>query len=459
MTTGNVRKLIIRYSVPMLVGSLFQQLYHVVDGLIVGNYLGKEALAAVGVSFPVIFLLVSLLIGLTIGLSVLVSQYFGAKDLTKVKEAIDTIYLSLFIASVVISTTGLIFATDLMNMLGVPPEIEHDSVVYFSIFCAGLIFLFGFNATNAILRGLGDTKTPLVFLIISTVINLGLDILFVGFMGLGIEWVAIATVFSQFFAFVAAIIYLNQRHPIISFAIHKMVFNRKIFSQSLAIGIPSGLQQSFVAIGILALVRIVNEFGSNATAAFTIASRIDAFAAMPAMILASALSNFVGQNMGAGRFDRIRSGVRETMIIGLVLALFISVLMVVFRFELIGFFNQDPDVVQTGADYLLIVGFFYVVYSLMFVYMSVLRGAGDAITPMFITLIALWLGRIPLSWWLSRHAGTDGIWWGIPIAWAIGMTLSIAAYYRGRWRTKSLIDKGSRSNVPLHTGSESDTSV
>lgn len=439
MTVGNARKLIIQFSVPMLIGSLFQQLYQVVDSLVVGNYLGKEALAAVGVSFPLIFLLVSLLIGLTIGLSIIVSQYFGAKNFEKVREAIDTIYLSLFITSVVITILGLIFSRDLMQLLHVPKEIENDSVVYFNVFCGGLVFLFGFNATNAILRGLGDTKTPLYFLIISTFLNLGLDILFVGYFGFGIASVAVATVFSQLVAFVAAIIYLNKRHPIIQISIHTMKFNKVIFKQSLRIGIPSGLQQSFVAIGLLALVRLVNDFGTSATAAFTIASRIDSFAAMPAMIFSSALSNYVGQNMGAGRIDRIKDGYRETMKLCVFIALVVSAILVIFRRDLIMFFNTDEAVVVIGSQYLLIVGLFYFVFSMMFVNMSVLRGAGDALTPMFVTLIALWLGRIPLSWWLSKDFGTDGIWWGIPIAWCIGFGLSFWVYLRGRWKRKGIV--------------------
>jgi putative MATE family efflux protein len=441
LTVGNERKLIIQFTIPMLIGSLFQQMYNVVDSLIVGNFIGKNALAAVGVSFPIIFLLISLLIGLTIGLSILVSQYFGAKDIKKVKEAIDTIYISLFVASLIITAFGLLFSRELMQLLAVPAEIENDSVLYFSIFTGGLVFLFGFNATNAILRGLGDTKTPLYFLIISTVLNLILDVVFVGVIGLGVEWVAIATVFSQFVAFIAAIIYLNKRHPIVHLSLRHLKFNKEIFRQSLKMGIPSGLQQSFVAIGILALFRIVNEFGTDAMAAFTIASRLDSFAAMPAMILASALSNFVGQNMGAGKLDRISKGYRETVKISVVIAVSVSIILVSFRTSLISVFNQDPQVIEIGSHYLMIVGFFYLVYSLLFVNQSVLRGAGDAITPMLITLVALWIVRIPISWWLSRTYGTDGIWWGIPIAWGIGFALSQIFYLRGRWKKKSLVNK------------------
>lgn len=441
LTIGKERKLIIQFAVPMLIGSLFQQLYHVVDSIIVGNYLGKEALAAVGISFPVIYMLVALLIGLTIGFSVIISQYFGAKDYKKVRETVDTIYISLFFASIILTALGLIFSSDIMHILNVPPEVEADSILYFNIFTSGLLFLFGFNATNAILRGMGDTKTPLYFLAISTVLNLSLDIIFVVFLGWGIASVAIATVISQFVAFVLAAIYLNKRHTLIRISFVRLVFNRKIFSQSLKIGIPSGLQQSFVALGIVALIRIVNDFGTDAMAAFTIAARIDAFAAMPAMILSSALTSFVGQNIGARRFDRIKNGFRETMIMSTFVAVFISVVFVVFRYQIVSLFNQDPNVVEIASRYLMIVGFFYVIFSYMFVSMSVMRGAGDAITPMLITLVALWLGRVPISYLLSRIYDTDGIWWGIPIAWCIGFILSLIFYLKGKWKDKALVNK------------------
>lgn len=438
LTTGNERKLIIQFAVPMLIGSLFQQLYNVVDSLVVGNFLGKEALAAVGVSYPVIFALVSLLIGLTIGLSVIVGQYFGAKNYEKVREAADTIYIFLFFASLVFSAAGLIFSGDIMRLMNIPDAYYHEAKLYFEIFAAGFVFLFGFNATNAILRGLGDTKTPLIFLIISTLLNLVLDVLFVAGFGWGIGSVAFATVFSQFIAFVLAIWHINRKHQIIRFSITKMKFNPLIFKQGLKIGVPSGLQQSFVAMGMMALVVIVNGYGADAMAAFSVGSRIDSFAAMPGMILASALSNFVAQNMGAHKIDRVKKGFRVTLSMVVVVSGIISAILIVFRHELIWAFNQDPEVVRIGAEYLLITGFFYIIFSSMFVVQSVLRGAGDAITPMFISLFALWIGRVPLSWYLSQIYGTEGIWWGIPLAWCLGFALSYFFYKRGKWKSKSI---------------------
>lgn len=438
-TTGNERKHIIRFATPILIGSLFQQLYQVIDSLIVGNFLGKEALAAVGVSFPVIFAMVSLLIGLTIGLSIIVSQYFGAKDYEKVKEAIDTIYIFLFFTSIVVSGLSILFSRQIMNILNIPADIETQAIEYFNIFAAGLVFLFGFNATNAILRGLGDSKTPLYALIISTFLNLVLDYIFVVFCGWGISSVALATVFSQFIAFVLSVIYLNKYHKLFHFSLVKMKFNPQIFRMSLKIGIPSGLQQFIVAIGIMALVRIVNNYGTTAIAAYSVAVRIDAFAALPGMIFASALTNFVAQNVGAGHFDRVRTGLIETAKLSLLLTSGISLLLVIFRRSLIAAFNNDTEVVAIGADYLLVVGAFYFLFTAMFLYQSVLRGAGDAITPMLITLVALWVARIPFAYFFSIKFGISGIWWGIPSAWLVGFVLAYIFYKRGKWKKSKLV--------------------
>lgn len=439
-TTGSERKHIIRFATPILIGSLFQQLYQVIDSLIVGNFLGKEALAAVGVSFPVIFAVVSLLIGLTIGLSIIVSQYFGAKDYAKVKESIDTIYIFLFFTSLLVSGLSIAFSRQIMDLLNIPADIEAPAIAYFNIFAAGLVFLFGFNATNAILRGLGDSKTPLYALIVSTVLNLILDYVFVVYCGFGISSVAFATLFSQFVAFVLSVIYLNKYHKLFHFNLFKMKFNPQIFRMSLKIGIPSGLQQFIVAIGIMALVRIVNDYGTTAIAAYSVAIRIDAFAALPGMIFATALTNFVAQNVGAGHFERVKTGLVETAKISMLLTLGVSVILVIFRKSLIAAFNSDAQVIATGADYLLVVGAFYFLFTAMFLYQSVLRGAGDAITPMLITLVALWIARIPFAYFLSARFGTMGIWWGIPSAWLVGFILAYIFYKRGKWRKRKLVE-------------------
>jgi putative MATE family efflux protein len=405
----------------------------------VGNYIGKDALAAVGASHPVIFALVSLIIGITAGLSIVISQYYGAKQYENVKLASDTTYIFIGITSLIITTIGILFAGPIISILKLPENIIPDTILYYKIYMVSIIFMFAFNGTHSILRGLGDSKTPLYFLLLSTILNIGLDLFFVVVMKLGIASVAWATVLSQFISLVAIAVYVNKKHPIVRISIFKMRYSYKILKESLRIGLPSGLQQTFVAIGMMALVRIVSEFGTDAIAAYTIATRIDSFIVLPALNLAAALSMFVGQNIGANKISRVYEGYRVTWRIHAVISLVISFVCIYFRTELIAFFTNDIEVIKIGAEYLLIVSGFYIVFGTMFLLQGILRGAGDTIIPMFVTLLALWFIRIPVAYYLSRFMGTNGIWLGIPIAWFIGLVCSYILFKLGRWKNKGVI--------------------
>jgi len=445
LTKGNEVKLMLHFVWPMMLGNLFQQLYNIFDCIIVGNYIGKEALAAVGASHPVIFALVSLIIGVTIGLSVVIAQIYGAKDYDKVKLASDTAYVFILISAVIITVIGFFFAPQILSVLKLSPEIIDDTTDYFKIFNLGLIFLFGFSGTHAILRGLGDSKTPLYFLLFSNILNVGLDLLFVVVLGYGIKAVAWATVISQMVSFFALALYINKKHPIIRISFKKLGYNFDILKKSLKVGLPTGLQQTFVAVGIMALVRIVNSFGADSMAAFTVTMRIDTFTVLPALSFSAALSMFVGQNIGADKIDRVYNGYWASWKINAYITLVITVLCIVFRREIIMIFNKDPNVIEIGADYLLIVSGFYIIFGSMFIVHGVLRGAGDTMVPMFITLFSLWIVRIPISYLLSQKIGVNGIWWGIPASWVIGFTLSWLLYKSGRWKKMKIF----KYDVPL----------
>ena len=317
-----------------------------------------------------------------------------------------------------------------------PETIIADAVSYFNIILYGLILMFGFNAISSILRGLGDSKTPLYFLVISTLLNIVLVILFVKVFGWGIKGSAIATVIAQGVAFFLGVIYLNRYHDILKFSLTDIKFHKEIFSKSLKIGIPSGLQQTFVALGMLALLRFVNGFGTNTIAAYTVAGRIDSFAMLPAMNFSMALSTFVGQNMGAGKLHRVRNGYRSTLLMTSIFSIVTTIVAILFGSQIMSLFNQDPDVIHIGHTYLIIVCSFYVVFSTMFITQGVIRGAGDTLIPMFITLFSLWILRIPIAYFLSKEYGSNGIWWSVPIAWGFGMIASGLYYYSGRWKNK-----------------------
>jgi putative MATE family efflux protein len=458
LTVGNETKLIFYFSLPMLIGNIFQQLYNIVDSIIVGQFIGKHALAAVGAGFPIMFMMISLVIGITMGTTVIISQYFGAGDIEKVKRAIDTAHIFVFISSIIITAAGIYASEPLLRLLNTPEEIMKESVIYLQIIFGGTIFLFGFNTVAAILRGLGDSKTPLYFLILSTIINAALVLLFVIVFRWGVAGAALATVLSQGAAFVLGVIYLEKSsHEILRFRIKNIIFDRDIFYKSIQIGLPTGIQQTLVSMGMMAIAAIVNRFGTDVIAAFTAAGRLDSFAMMPAMNLSMALSTFTGQNMGAGKQDRVKKGYIATLLLSSAIALVTGLVAILFSRELMSIFTKDLNVIEIGADYILIVSSFYILFSIMFTNNGIFRGSGDTLVSMFISLFALWLVRIPLAAFLSDKIGVSGIWWSIPAGWSTGMILSTIYYKTGRWKKKvivvreelEVIDKVEKTSCPI----------
>lgn len=441
LTVGREGKLIFLFALPMLLGHLFQQFYSMVDSAIVGKFLGKEALAAVGASFPIIFTMIALMIGIASGGMVVISQYFGAKDMVKVRKATETLYIFMFLASLVLTAGGLLLVEPVFRITKLPVELLPMATTYINIYIAGIILFFGYNGTAAILRGMGDSKTPLYFLIISTIANIGLDLLFVLVFKWGVAGAAFATLVSQGGALVTSMIYLHRTHEIINFNFRQWTFDREIFRACVRIGLPTGLQQTFVALGMMALFTIVNTFGTNVVAAFSAAGRIDSLATVPAMVFAQALSTFVGQNIGAGKIERVRKGLITTLLMTWAVSIFISLILILFRTEIMYIFtNRDEtEVIRIGGEYLTIVTSFYLVFATMFTYAGVMRGAGDTLIPMFITLFSLWLIRIPAAYLLSGKIGETGIWWAVPIGWVTGMILSFLYYRTGRWKKKVVV--------------------
>jgi len=452
LTVGSVGKNILRFAMPMLLGNLFQQLYTFVDQIIVGRYLGKEALAAVGASFPVIFTLIALIIGIATGGTIVISQFFGAKKFTRVKRAIDTIFISMGLFAVIMTVIGLSFSEEIFRLIKLPEELMPMANTYLTIYVSGLVIFFGYNGVAAILRGLGDSITPLYFLVLATVTNIGLDLLFIVKLGWGIEGAAFATLIAQGTAFMVAVFYLNRNHELIKFNIKEFAFDWEIFKQSLRIGLPTGLQHTFVALGMMALMGIVNGFGTDLVAGYTAAGRLDSLAVIPSMVFSIALSTFVGQNIGAGKLDRVKKGLARTMLMSSATAVLISILIILFKYPLMGLFTRDQAVIDIGGEYLTIVTSFYLLFTAMFTYNGIMRGAGDTLIPMFITLFSLWIVRIPAAVFLSRESidiiglsikgagmGQAGIWWSIPCGWGIGLILSFIYYKTGSWKSKAVI--------------------
>ncbi|MBS3775930.1 MAG: MATE family efflux transporter [Bacteroidales bacterium] len=439
LTRGNEGKLILRFALPMLLGNVFHQLYNIIDSIIVGNYIGKEALAAVGASFPVIFVFFSLVLGITSGSTVVISQYFGAGEDEKVKRSIETLLIFLFFSSIGISILGIRFSREIFLLLRLPEEVIPMAEQYLKVFFGGVIAFFGFMGISASLRGLGDSMTPLYFLIISTVFNIGFDLLFVIGFGWGITGVAFASIIAQGGAFVTAIFYLNKTHQIIQLSLFKLRFDKSLFRKTLRIGLPTGIQQTVIAAGMMALVWIVNDFGTNVIAAYSVAARVNSLATLPAMNFANALATFVGQNLGAKKEFRVKPGYIATLKMSSVVSITVTLVVVMFGDFIMGLFTEDPQVIQVGREYLTIVGSFYLIFSAMFSTSGVLRGAGATLIPMITTILSLWAIRIPGAYLLSQRFGETGIWWAIPIGWFMGLLMSYAYYLTGKWKNKVVV--------------------
>ncbi len=439
LTVGKEGKLIFQFAAPMLLGNVFQQLFSIVDSIIVGNFVGKEALAAVGASFPVIFVMVSMIIGLVMGTTVVISQYFGAKNFVKVKRAIDTMYIYSIVIGIITTIIGIIISEPILRLLGLPEDIMPQAVTYLQIYLSGIVIFFGFNGTSAVLRGLGDSKTPLYFLIIATIANIILDLLFVAVFKMGVAGAAYATLIAHGIAFTLAIIWLNKTHKLIRIAVRGLHFDKEVFRQSLRIGLPTGIQQTLVAMGAMALLGIVNTFGTDVIAGYSVASRLDALAIVPAMSFSQAISTFVGQNIGANKIDRIRTGLIATVKMSGIVTIVTTIFIILSGHFLMSMFTNDAEVIRLGDQYLTIVSSFYLAFTLMFIYSGVMRGAGDTLIPMFFSILSLWLIRIPMAWFLSSKIGAVGIWWAIPAGWLIGLALSFIYYKSGRWKKKAVV--------------------
>lgn len=441
LTKGSEIKQIIYFSIPMLIGNLLQTLYNTVDSIWVGKGVGASGLAAVTVSFPILFMLISLIMGITMGSSIIISQYFGAKDMDNVKKSINTTLHFLFISSIVITILGVITSKPILILINTPKEILAEANKYLIVMFLGMVFMFGYNGITAILRGMGDSKTPLYFLVIASVINIILDPIFIFIFKLGVVGAAVATVIAQAVSFIFSVYYLNKKHEFFKIKISDIKSDKELLKKTVKIGIPMGIQQTMVSMAMVFLNSIINNFGVDAMAAYGAAGRIDSFMSMPIMSLSAAISAFTGQNLGANKKDRVTKGFRATLIFAILLSMFIATLAIIFAKPLIGIFNSKAEVVAYGVDYLKIVGMFYFTFAFMFIVSGVIRGAGDTMVPMLTTLIGLWVIRVPLAKYLSGVIGITGVWWSIGLGWVAGSTLNYIYYKTGRWEKKVVVKK------------------
>lgn len=446
MTQGGELKHIILFTLPLLLGNVFQQLYNTVDSIVVGQYIGKEALAAVSTCSPMVFLLVAVMTGFTMGAAVAISQYFGAKKLDELRDTVSTIYIFVALLAVVLTGVGLLAARPMLILLQVPkgPVLDY-AATYLNIYFGGIITVAAYNTFSAVLRAVGDSKTPLYFLILSTLVNTGLDIYLVGYVGWGVAGAAIATVFAQGLSAILCLIYINLRIPLLRFSLKQIRFNKARFKQIFRLGMPSGIQQTILSFGFLGVQGLVNSFGAVTMAAFGAGMRVDQFVSLPFLSCGMAVATFSGQNMGAGKVERVKTGLYKSVLLVAAISVFAVALLLPFGEKIISLFvsSSDPDfktIVQQGYDYIFVIGTMSFLMGMMFLTNNWFRGIGDVYFAMSITFVNLSV-RVAAAYIMaySLHLGYRGIWWSLPISWAAALTMGVFRFISGKWRNKAII--------------------
>ena len=442
MTAGSPAGHILHFALPLLAGSLLQQLYNMVDSWVVGRYVGDGALAAVGVGFPVLTMFSSLFIGLSSGGTVVIAQFFGAGKMDRVRDAVDTIYAA-FLASILpLTALALLAVGPILRLLQVEEAAYGEAYLYLMVVCAGLIGSIGYNLNSGILGGLGNSRSTLLFLASASVLNIVLDLLLVLAFGLGVLGVALGTIIAQAFSWLFGVFYINRHYPEISLRLLPRRFDRALFRQIMGIGLPAGVQMSLVALGAMVVMGKINTYGKEFTAGYNVGFRLDQLAFLPIQSLSSAVISFVGQNIGARNPDRARRGIRVTVTLSAVWAVLMTAVLMPFREPLVAFFSPTPAVIHAGAVYLQCIMPFYFMFAVMFCLNNAMRGAGDSVFPMVDVILSLILVRVPAVYWLADHYGPDYMYYGMAVGWTVGLALSVGWYLSGRWkRHGSLADE------------------
>ena len=434
MTEGKVKKLILQFAIPIFFSQLFQQLYNTADSLIVGRYLGKGPLAAVSSSGPLIFLLVSFFTGTAAGAGVVISRYFGAKDEERVGRAVHTNVAFGLVAGLVVTVIGVAFTPAILKIMKTDPSVLPDSIAYFRYYFLGVLANVMYNIFTSIMNAVGDSRRPMVYLIFSSVLNILLDLLFIGVFHLGVAWAAIATTISQLVSALLCLKRLLKKGTVYQVSFGKVRFHRDMLQEILKYGLPTGVQNSVIGLANVILQSNINSFGEDAMAGYGSYVKLEGFAFLPITCFSMAMTTFIGQNLGAGQYDRAKEGARFGIVMSLLLAETIGLIMFLFVPSLIKMFNADPEVVRLGTRQGRTEALFYFLLAYSHSIAAICRGAGKAFAPMFI-MLSIWcvlrISYIAAVMCLSGEIGY--IYWAYPLAWGISSVLYFIYYLRSDW--------------------------
>ncbi len=447
MTVGKPLSNLASFSIPLLIGNFAQQMYNTVDSIVVGKYVGDNALAAVGASGPILNLLILLFVGISTGAGIMVAQYYGAKKKEELSRTVGSCMTLILVSSAIVMLVGPLIARPLITLLGTPDTVADMAVSYLVIIFLGILGGGAYNIISGILRGMGDSFYPLVFLVVACLLNIALDLLFVCKFRMGVPGVAWATIIAQMVSGALCVIRLVRMKDTVQITRKSLIPDRLLTGEIVRLGLPSGLTQAVFSMASIVVQRLTNSFGEMIMAVSVVVMRVDGFAMLPNFTFGIALTTFVGQNVGAGRMDRVHEGVRSGLRAGLAIAAALVTMILLGGRPLMGLFTQTQAVVDTSMHMMKILAVGYIAMAITQSLSGVMRGAGDTVTPMWISLVTTVVIRMPLAYliaYLTRSEaqpnGTpDALFISLLIAWISGAVITSIFYKRGKWKKKSVM--------------------
>ena len=455
LTEGTPWKRITQFAIPMLIGNIAQQFYNTADSIIVGKYVGDNALAAVGSASPILNLLLVLFVGISVGAGIMVSQYFGAKDRERLSKTIGVCVSLTAIASIIIMIVGPIVTRPLLSFLNTPDTIIEWCTDYLIIYFVGIAGFAYYNILAGVLRGLGDSISALIFLLISTVLNVGLDIWFVAGFNMGVPGVALATVIAQGISALLCIIKLIKMKDNFDLNLKMLKLDKEFSYRLIKLGLPSGLTQAIFSLAMIVVQSLTNSFGEMVIACNVIVMRVDGFAMMPNFSFGSAMTTYAGQNIGAKKMDRVERGTRDGTMIAVGVSTVITIIILIFGKYLMSVFTDTQELVDLSMHMMRILAVGYIAMAVTQSLSGVMRGAGDTMTPMWISLITTVLIRVPIAYGIAYFTRSDAYPTGRPestfisllVSWTLGSIITFIFYKKGNWRKKGFTDE--RQEEPI----------
>ncbi len=440
MTEGSILKTILVFSIPLILGNLLQQMYNTVDSIIVGNYVGKNALAAVGSSSPLIFLLIAFGQGISVGSGVIVSQAIGANNKKDIQLSVHTSLAISVILGVILSILGFIFTPQLLKMMNTPAEVMVESVKYLRLYSIGLVFNIIYNMEAGILNSVGNSKRSLLYLGIASSINIVLDLIFIRGLGWGVEGAAIATNISQTIAFIITLVYLMRVNANYKVTLSKIKMHKSVAKRLIKVGLPTGVQNMMISLSNVLIQSSINVFGPIAMAGFSAYLKIDGFNILPVLSFSMASTTFTGQNYGAGKMDRVKKGMWLTLVMSIIYTILTGVLLLEFDNQVIRLFSQEKDVIEAGVRAMKYFCPFYMLLGILHSLAGTVRGLGKTVPPMIIIFISLCLFRVICILYVIPMTSIDYVYVLYPISWLIGAILMVAYFIKSKpFRKKNTI--------------------